>query len=212
VLPGRGGALPPTSGWSHTLWRSSAAETQCYTGVDRHIGDLRDIVAGHLAQTGIRTFIIGMEGASEDNLEQLASAGGAQPHDDWCGDSSPPCHYWNVGNGSGDAIASALQAIIQMATPLPCQFAVGDLTAPEGETLDYDRVNVTLTENDITTTIARAPSAASCPAGDDAWHYDDARAPTQIHLCPSTCTRVAEAGDGASVNVVVGCQESLSVD
>ena len=44
---------------------------------------LAGIIAQHLADTGLRTFIIGMEGASEAKLEELAIAGGADPHDDF---------------------------------------------------------------------------------------------------------------------------------
>ena len=51
-------------------------------------------------------------GRHERQPRKLAVAGGAEPHDDCCGDGPTPCHYWNVGDGSGDAIASALQAIV----------------------------------------------------------------------------------------------------
>lgn len=178
-------------------------------GCETRISRLRQIIVDHLAQNQIRTFIIGMDGATENNLEQLASAGGAEPHQDWCGQLASPCHYWNVGDGSGDAIASALQAIVQMAVPLPCQFSVADLTPPAGETLDYNRVNVTLSENGTTTTMSQVQDATSCPADQLAWFYDNAAAPTQIHLCPHACDVVGSAGDGARVSAVVGCRNTV---
>ena len=181
-------------------------------GCEEGISALRGIIAAHLAATGIRTFIIGMEGATESNLEQLALAGGAEPHDDWCGSLAPPCHYWNVGDGSGDAIASALQAIIQQAVPLPCHFDVTGLTPPVGESLDYNRINVTLTQGGTTTTIGRVANEAACPADQPAWYYDNPGAPTTIHLCPSACTLVSGAADGARVSVVVGCTNTVIIE
>jgi hypothetical protein len=178
-------------------------------GCEDDLDALRTIIADHLAATGVRTFIIGMEGATESNLEELALAGGADPHPDWCGGIGPPCHYWNVGDGSGDAIASALGDIIAMAVPLPCEFDVIGLTAPAGETLDFSRVNVTLTQGGTTTTIGQVPSEAECPTDRPAWYYDDPAAPTAIHLCPNACTLVSAAGDGARVDVVVGCMDTV---
>jgi hypothetical protein len=179
------------------------------SGCEEDIDTLRTIIEDHFTATGIRTFVIGMEGATESNLERLATAGGAEPHDDWCGDVGPPCHYWNVGNGSGDAVASALQAILRMAVPLPCEFGVVDLTPPPGETLDFGRVNVTLTQGGTTTTIGRVTDEAACPGDRPAWYYDDPTSPAAIHLCPNACTLVSGAADGARVDVVVGCQDTV---
>lgn len=178
-------------------------------GCEERISTLRGIIADHVAATGIRTFIIGMEGATDDNLEELGGAGGADAHDDWCGSVRAPCHFWNVGDGSGDAIASALQAIVRMAVPLPCDFSVTELTPPEGEELDYGEVNVTLTEGGVTTTIGQVPNAAACPTDRPAWYYDAPGAPTRILLCPTACTMVSEASDGSRLDVVVGCRETV---
>jgi len=178
-------------------------------GCEENLGALSTIISDHLTATGIRTFIIGMEGATERNLEMLAVAGGAEAHRDFCGGVGPPCHYWNVGDGSGDAIASALSDIIAMAVPLPCEFDVIGLMAPPGEMLDFSRVNVTLTQGGTTTTIGQVPGEADCPAGMPAWYYDNPSAPTQILLCPNACTLVTGAADGARVDVVVGCQETV---
>ena len=178
-------------------------------GCEERISTLASIIADHLEATGIRTFIIGMEGATERNLEELAIAGGADPHDDWCGGVDTPCHYWNVGDGSGDAIESALQAIIAMSVPLPCSFDMNGLTPPEGEELDFDKINVTLTEGDVTTTIGQVSDEAACPADSMAWYYDDPIAPTEIALCPYACDLVSSASDGARLDVVVGCEETV---
>ncbi len=181
--------------------------TQC----DTNNSNLAAIIADHLTNTGLRTFIIGMSGANEDNLEELAVAGGADPHDDFCGDVATPCHYWNVGDASGDVLANALQAISQQAVPLPCEIDVTGLTAPEGEVLDYGRVNVTLTQGETVTTIPQVGNAGACPLDQPAWYYDVPNAPTKIHLCENACDTVSTAGDGANLNVVAGCTNTIVV-
>jgi hypothetical protein len=182
------------------------------TNCDTVGSNLAQIISDHRAATGIRTFIIGMTGATEAALEQLAVAGGADPHDDYCGGVNPPCHYFNVGNGSGNVLAQALQAISQQAVPLPCQIDVTGLTPPPGEALDYGKVNVTLTQGNTVTTIGQVANAAACPTNQLAWYYDQPSAPTLIHLCETACTTVTEAGDGAHLNVVAGCTETVIVN
>ena len=181
------------------------------TNCDTNNSNLAAIIADHLTNTGIRTFIIGMQGASEDKLEELALAGGAEPHDDFCGGLEPPCHYWNVGDGSGDVLASALQAISQQAVPLPCEIDVTGLEAPEGEELDYGRVNVTLTEGEVVTTLPQVSDPGGCPADELAWYYDNPSAPTAVFLCPYACDAVTAAGDGAKLNVVAGCRDTVII-
>lgn len=177
---------------------------------EQSIPALATIMSDHLAQTGIKTFIIGMTGATDANLEQLGAAGGADPHSDYCGSVAPPCHYWNVGDGSADAIKSALSAIVKQSTPLPCNYAVSGLTPPAGQAMDYSKVNVTLTQGDGgATVIGRVSSAASCPATTPAWYYDNPAAPTTINLCKTACDLVTAATNGAQVNVAVGCQETV---
>jgi hypothetical protein len=181
------------------------------TNCDTNNSRLAGIIAQHLTDTGLRTFIIGMTGATEATLEVLATAGGADPHSDFCGNVGPECHYWNVGNGSGAALASALQAIAEQAVPLPCEVDVTGLTAPVGEVLDYGRVNVTLTEGETVTTIPQVGNAGACPFDQPAWYYDEPNAPTKIFLCQTACAAVSAAGDGASLNVVAGCTDTIVV-
>ncbi len=181
------------------------------TACDENINNLAQIAGDHLTNNGIRTFIIGMTGAIEANLEAIAIAGGADPHNDFCGSLTPPCHYWNIGDGSGTVLASALQAIAEQAAPLPCEIDVSGLTPPEGETLDYSLINVTLTEGASVVTIPQVPDAASCPASQMAWYYDDPGNPSTIHLCQFACDGVSVAGDGASLNVVAGCTGTVVI-
>jgi hypothetical protein len=178
-------------------------------GCNEDIDYLAGLIADHLAATGIRTFIIGMDGATESNLEELAIAGGAEAHDDFCGSLTPPCHYWNVGDGSGDAIASALTAIAGQAAPFPCEYALADIQPPDGATLDLSTLNVQLTQAGVSTVIANVASEDACPADEPAWYYDDNDAPTAILLCENACDLVTAAEEGATMNVVGGCDETV---
>ena len=79
-------------------------------GCEQNVGDLADIVEQHLVETGIRTFVIGMTGASLNNLERMASVGGAPEHTDHCG-GQDDCHFWSVGDGDPVAFVDALSQI-----------------------------------------------------------------------------------------------------
>lgn len=178
-------------------------------GCNEDIDDLAQIIADHLEETGIRTFIIGMEGATDENLEQLAIAGGAEPHDDFCGSVEPPCHYWNVGDGSGSAISDALDAIAEQAAPFPCEYDVAELRAPDGSQLDLSTVNIQLSQGGEATIIGNVAGLASCPEDQPAWYYDDDVAPSSLSLCPNACDLVASAEQGARMNIVAGCSETM---
>ncbi len=180
-------------------------------GCEEDISSLSSLIANHLASTGIRTFIIGMQGATDSNLEQLALAGGAQAHDDYCASQGSGCHFWNVGDGSGDAIASALSAIIEQSAPLPCEYDVSRLEPPPGESLDYGKVNVTLTENGEQTLIGQVPGSSRCPDDRAAWYYDNPSDPRTLCLCPDACARVSGAEQGARINLVVGCSSTVVI-
>ena len=181
-------------------------------GCEEDVSALSDIIANHQAATGIRTFIIGMQGATDQNLETLGLSGGAAPHDDWCGGVNAPCHYWNVEDGSQDAIASALTAIVAQAAPIPCSFEVAAFSPPAGQTIDFGKVNVTLTDGaGVVTTIGQVPDAASCPSDVPAWYYDNPVSPGAVELCKNACNLVTEAAMGSRVNVVVGCQDTVVV-
>ena len=157
----------------------------------------------------VRTLFIGMDGATEANLERLAVAGGADPHDDFCGSLGAPCHYWNVGDGSGDAITSALTAIAGQAAPFPCEYDLDDILPPNGATLDLSTLNVQLTQNGVSTVIANVPNEDDCPQGSPAWYYDNASAPSAILLCENACDLVTNAEDGATMTVVGGCDDTV---
>jgi hypothetical protein len=181
-------------------------------GCNEDVDDLAQIIADHYATTGIRTFIIGVEGATDRNLERMAIEGGAEPHDDFCGSLAPPCHYWNVGDASGDVLAAALQAIIGQSTPIGCEFPLSNVQPAGGQMLDTSTINVTLTTPSAgESTILNTPTPAECPVGQLAWYYDNPAEPSVIHLCPSTCDAVKVTEGGAQINIVGGCEPTVVV-
>lgn len=91
-------------------------------GCNTDLDDLSDLLQAHYDATKIRTYVIGMNGATFENLEQLAQGGNAPPHPATvgtltgaCGDVAAPCHFWNVGDGDPQGFIAALAAIQESA-------------------------------------------------------------------------------------------------
>jgi hypothetical protein len=179
---------------------TDGAPTQC----SEETTLLASILSTHLATTGLKTFIIGMNGAVDATLETLAIAGGAPPHMDFCGTVTPPCHYYNVGSGDPAAFASALQQI-QLSAALPCDFDIPP--PPDTQDLDPNLVNVTFTNLGVANVLGRVSDATACTG--DGWYYDNVAAPTKVQLCPTTCTTASMAGEDAKVDITFGCETIL---
>jgi Mg-chelatase subunit ChlD len=171
---------------------------------------MRGIIETHYNATGIHTFIVGITGATFDNLENWASYPGAISHPDnpgdTCGGSYSTCHHWNVGDGDPTAFIAALQQI--QSAVLGCTFTVPQ---PSQGVLDPDTVSVQYDENGglppPTETLVRVTDATACSGADNEWHYDDNTTPTVIQLCPATCTQV-ESDGSAIIQVRIACQGS----
>lgn len=171
-------------------------------GCSEDTNQLAGIIDQHYQQTGIRTFIIGMNGASENNLETYARVGGAPEHTDFCGDGPSPCHYWSVGNGEPEAFVAALREI-QAAAILPCEFSIP--LPPPDEILDYNLVNITITDsNGVETTLPGVASQADCDPQVGGWYYDVPLpgTPNSMIMCETSCG-VAMAAD--RIDVSYGC-------
>jgi hypothetical protein len=91
-------------------------------GCDQNLTNLSNLLAAHLQATKIRTYVIGMEGASFDNIEKIAQGGGGPEHPDKvgsitdaCGNGNGPCRHWNVGDGDPAIFTAALAAIQESA-------------------------------------------------------------------------------------------------
>jgi hypothetical protein len=149
------------------------------------------LAADALANAGIVTYAIGMQGADLALLEALAVAGG----------SDTP---FVIGNGSIHAELAAALAAIGTA-PLECTFPLPESTTA-GSDVDPNLVNLTYRESadGEPETIPQVPNEAAC---DDSggWYYDDPAMPTEIHLCPATCEAVQGGPAGGKLEIVLGC-------
>ncbi len=91
-------------------------------GCNQSLTALSDLLAAHYTATKVRTYVIGMEGATFDALEAIAQGGGAPLHGDTvgaatdaCGNGPGPCRHWNVANGDPAVFTAALSAIQESA-------------------------------------------------------------------------------------------------
>src|SRR5262249_48592649 len=100
-------------------------------------GFLQGIVAAHLSATGIKTFVVGMEGASYSTLNTIAQGGGAPQHTLYCNPSVSPCYYYDVGKGDGTAFPAVLQTIQKLS--VGCQY---NMPKPEGGVADPNKLEV----------------------------------------------------------------------
>ncbi|MDQ3031336.1 MAG: hypothetical protein M3Y87_02895 [Myxococcota bacterium] len=127
-------------------------------------------------------------------------------------------HYWSIAAMTGgqqisictadwSAAFTTLLASIAIPMPIPCEFAIPE--PPERMEFDRTRVNVVYTPGGggapITFPFVGTPDGAMCPPGADGWYYDDPETPTQIILCPSTCSRIDSDTTG-SVDIALGCE------
>ena len=140
------------------------------------------------AAATIPTYVIGI-GLSSSALDQIAAAGGTQKA--IVVDVSSPTQT------QADLLA-ALDSI--RGKQVPCAFAIPP--APDGQKLDFDKVNVLYTPGSGG---QQALAYSVGCAGGAGWSYDDVANPMHVELCPSTCSTV-QKDKGARVDILLGCQ------
>ncbi|MEB2322424.1 MAG: VWA domain-containing protein [Sorangiineae bacterium] len=153
--------------------------------------------------SGVRTYVIGMTGATAANLETMAVNGGAPAHANYC-ISGASCHYYSVGNGNYAVFADVLKTI--QASAIGCDYA---MPTSDAGVIDPGKVSVEYSPggNPPAQTIPKVSGAGSCPAagsGGGGWYYDNDASPTKITLCPATCTAI-QSDHSAKVEVNLGC-------
>jgi hypothetical protein len=164
------------------------------TECDTSLPDINAIAAAGLAGTpSVRTFVIGV-GASLGALNDVAAAGG-----------TTAAFMVDTGANVNAQILAALNGI--RGTALGCTYA---LPALDGGTADITKVNVQYKPGagGAPQLIPQAPDQAHCTTTSDAWYYDNATAPTQIILCPATCSKVSADATG-EVDVLLGCKSTV---
>lgn len=155
------------------------------SGCNTRINDIAQLASDALTTSGVSTYAIGIEGAQERQVNQIAAAGGTQQA------------FFVGALGAELQLIQALNAI--RGAVLSC-----DLALPKGNNVDPGKVNVQLTPTGTAPeVIGQAAGPDNCEAG--GWHYDNPAAPKRISLCPSTCQRV-QADGGAQIDIVLGCE------
>lgn len=146
---------------------------------------LAQITSDHYQNTGIPTYLIGMDGANFDSLEQIAIGGGAPAHSVSC--ETAPCHYWSVGDGDPAGFIAALTDIQEAA--VGCAFGV---PAADAGLVDLDHVEVrfTSTQEAGPESLNRVNDLAACMGGD--YYLVGTGSEATIQLCPSICEQVQD--------------------
>lgn len=112
--------------------------------------------------------------------------------------------FENICTSDWDPLFARLLAVIGVAEPLPCTFVIPE--PPMGETFDRERVNVRHAPGDGSEPITY-PRSDDCASG-SGWHYDDPVMPTEVILCPMSCSTVAADTTGR-IDVQFGCATLL---
>lgn len=168
-------------------------------GCTTNVNTLAGIVQTHLTTDKIKTFVIGMDGADFGTLDSIAAPGGASPHTQYCGGTSP-CYSYNVGNGNPAAFTAVLAAIQKSA--VACQFS---MPTTDGGIIDYGKVEVTYAAGGVPPVqkLPKVTNAAACTSA-GGWYFDNNATPKSILLCPSSCT-VVQLDTKAKIDVSLGC-------
>jgi hypothetical protein len=136
---------------------------------------------------GVRTYVIAIEGSSAATLNPIAAAGGTGQAIDVTTDIN--------------LFKQAMEEI--RADAISCEFPIPEPGG--GERFDPQKLNVSYTPGGtgMSTTIPNVADASACGSA-GGWYYDDAANPTEVILCPATCTLVGADG-GAKIDLEFGC-------
>jgi hypothetical protein len=185
------------------------------SGCEENHDKLAAIAGKAWTDHGVRTFAVGLAGADFGLLDKIAKAGGAA-------DCDPESSRFScdVSDGAGkleQALAKIRDTVtttevrteIQTRTesrPLECEWLMPE--PGEDQTLDKERVNVSLAGNAAALEPGRVPDAESCR--ENAWYYDSLSAPERIIACPQTCDAI-EQGAYTDVKILLGCETKVFV-
>ena len=136
----------------------------------------------------IPTYVIGV-GTGAANLNTIATGGGTAPA------------IMVATSNPAQITADLLKAIgtIKAAT-LGCNYALP--APPSGKSLDKSAVNVNYTPGGGALTTL--PYSADC-SNPNGWHYDNPSVPSQIVMCPASCTTLQGDKAGGAIDIVFGC-------
>lgn len=196
--PALAGALEHASEWAENApGRATAVvlitdgyPTQCDPRGISAIAELAELA--HSEEPYVRTFVIGL--AAEFNLDSIARAGGTHE-----------AYRVEAGDPTGSFLA-ALENVSN--SKLACSYEIPD--PPVGTMrIDYEEVQVTYTSGDMSREeVPRISDFSACARNPNGgWYYDNAALPTQILVCPCTCSRFG----AGRVDVALGCKPSIGI-
>jgi hypothetical protein len=162
-------------------------------GCDEDIDHISGLAADALAQSELLTYAIGLQGSSEAQMDQLASAGGTQQG------------IFIGGRASAEAeLLDALTGI--RGENLACDFPF-PAPADPSEPIDPSHVSVNFYYPDARPPLILAAVERERACGDaTGWYYDDPQDPTRIFLCPHACESVRSVAN-AGLQILIGCAE-----
>ena len=107
------------------------------------------------------------------------------------------------GQNFGPVFQDMATAVINNAA-IACEIDIPE--PPVGEMLDPNKVNVEYTPAGGTAQpLYNVPGGEAACDNNGGWYYDDPQNPTQIILCPASCTVVQSGAAGAKIDVLFGC-------
>lgn len=159
--------------------------TDCNTKGSALVATAKDAFEG----SGIVTFALGLEGASQSLLDEIAKAGGTDG---------------GIIIGTDNAKEDLLKALDAIRDKqIACDYAIPESTT--GEAVDLTQVNVIYYPGNGSSkqTFGQVPNQAAC--GDKvAWYYDDPVNPKKIQFCSAACALVTP-DTKAAIQIVLGC-------
>jgi hypothetical protein len=152
-------------------------------------------LASDALNAGVLTYVVGLTGASEAQLDQLAAAGGTDE-----------AYFVSDGNTATAELLAALIAIKGEA--LSCDFDVPTQDS-SGQEIDPKLVNVNYQSGEagMVTEFGIVDSLDACGTA-LGWYYDNPAMPTHIYLCPSACEAVTK-DTMARLQVLAGCKPKV---
>lgn len=162
---------------------SDGSPTSCNTSTAAIAG----LAQSAFNYNGVQTYAIAIQGSDIAALDQIAMAGGTDAALDVTSNIS--------------LFQQKMEEI--RADALGCDYLIPE--QPPGEEFDPQKLNIKYTPMGMgsSQTIPNVANEAAC-GGNPGWYYDDPINPTQVFLCPASCTTI-QGDTEAEINFEFGC-------
>lgn len=161
------------------------------------------IADGHMK--GIDTYALALPGTNIDTMNSYAQAGGTGQAIDVSGGAMAFVAALNAIRGKiTHQVSHTVVTTHVTQTPLKCQWKIPQQKQGDPP-LDPEKVNLQFTPpNGPPTQFGHVAGASACPPNQNAWYFDDEKTPTQVFLCPNTCTNVEQVMN-ARIDILLHC-------